>query len=409
VTLKQFLSANDIQNRLKEMLGDRASSFSNSIINVVSSNSALQACDPATVIKAAMISASLDLPIDPALGFAAIVPYKESAQFQLMYKGVIQLCIRSGQYETIHDTEVYRDELESYNPITGEVVFRKLTEYKMRPQKKWGDVVGFFCSFRLLKGFRSSLYMTTEEIMAHAERFSRAYQYDVKFNKQSCPWSTDPIAMGRKTVILRLLKRYGIMSVEMQDAVVADAEDENTRQVESKTLEPTQGRQAFVPKKGEQPPESPEGDQPPTTEEPEKAKDDTATRLCPGCNTQKTGKFFRSNGRLVCRECLSRENGTQVEPTNQSTPPPQTQTEQSDATDPQGPQEGVTEPQEGQAATSVPETPKEPIGTVSCKFGHLVARTALVPSPLLNPGKGEIGLCPTCKANGRVAIVKEGN
>jgi recombination protein RecT len=240
------------------MLGERASSFSNSIINVVSSNNALQKCDPSTVIKSAMISASLNLPIDPALGLSAIVPYKDAAQFQLMYKGVIQLCIRSGQYETIHDTEVYRDELESYNPITGEVKFRELTEYKMRPQHKWEDVVGFYCRFRLLKGFTSSLYMTKEEVMAHAERYSRAYQYDLKFNKQTCPWSTDPIAMGRKTVILALLKRYGIMSVEMQDAVVADSESEygGTRQVESTTLEPTQGRQSFgFEQKGEQPPD----------------------------------------------------------------------------------------------------------------------------------------------------------
>jgi Zn ribbon nucleic-acid-binding protein len=197
----------------------------------------------------------------------------------------------------------------------------------------------------------------------------------------------------------------------------------STQYVESKTLEPTQGRQAFGPKKGEQPPENFD----PTSDSPKPngmstpsqtgslgettgsdAAEDGKARLCPACNTQKTGKFFRSNGRLVCRECLARANGTQVEPTSQSTSPPQTQTEQSDATDPQGPQEGVTEPQDGQAAASVPETPKEPVVTVSCKFGHLVARTALVPSPLLNPGKGEIGLCPTCKANGRVAIVKEG-
>ncbi len=245
VALKSYLNANDIQQRLREMLGERASSFSNSIINVVSAKRELQQCDPTTIIKAAMVSASLDLPIDPALGFSAIVPYGNAAQFQLMYKGVIQLCIRSGQYENIHDTEVYRDEMESYNPITGEVKFRQLTEYKMRPQHNWGDVVGFYCCFRLLKGFHASLYMTKEEVMAHAERYSKAYQYDLRAKKQSCPWSTDPIAMGRKTVILALLKRYGIMSVEMQDAVVADAEDENTRQVESQTLEPTQGRVSF--------------------------------------------------------------------------------------------------------------------------------------------------------------------
>jgi recombinational DNA repair protein RecT len=166
------------------------------------------------------------------------VPYKDTAQFQIMYEGVIQLCIRSGQYQRIHDTEVYQDELKSYNPITGEVLFRELTEYKMRPKHDINDVAGFYVCFKLLKGFEASLYMTKEEVLAHAERYSKAYQYDLRSGKKLCPWSTDPIAMGRKTVILGLLKRYGIMSVEMQDAVAKDAENEyeTVKPVESKTI-----------------------------------------------------------------------------------------------------------------------------------------------------------------------------
>lgn len=242
--LKKYVNAPAVQERLKDMLGNRASAFSNSIINVVNGNSGLQKIatqNPESIMKAAMVSASMNLPIDPALGFSAIVPYggkDPTAQWQIMYKGVIQLCIRSGQYETIHDTEIYVDELESYNPITGEVKFRDLTEYKLRPKHDFGDVAGFYCHFKLLKGFRASLFMTKDEVMEHGKRFSKAYQWDLKKGDRSSLWSTDPIAMGRKTVILQLLKRYGIMSIEMQDAVSQDYEsdDVTSRHVDSSVI-----------------------------------------------------------------------------------------------------------------------------------------------------------------------------
>ena len=271
--LKVYLNNPDVQQRLKDMLGERAGAFSNSIINVTSGSKALITCDPKTIMQSAMIAASVNLPIDPALGFAAIVPYKATAQFQIMYKGVIQLCIRSGQYETIHDTEVYRDELESYNPITGEIKFRDLVEYKMRPKHDFKDVVGFHVHFKLLKGFKASLYMTKEEVMAHAERYSKAYQYDLSQRKKTCPWSTDPIAMGRKTVILGLLKRYGIMSVEMQDAISQDADTEmdGPRHVDSVELPPTDGKRKKFGL----------GKEAPTKEEPEEVKDVTELEEIP--------------------------------------------------------------------------------------------------------------------------------
>jgi len=261
--LKQFVNNPQTQQRLSEMLGDEAGTFANSIINLFNASFALQKCEPASVMSQAMIAASLRLPIDPALGYAAIVPYGKKAQFQLMYRGVIQLCLRSGQYESIYDTEVYRDELESYNPITGEVRFKPLTEYKMRPQHNFEDVVGFYCRFRLLNGFNASLYMTKEEVLAHAERYSQSYQRDLRQNKKTSAWSTHPIAMGRKTVILALLTRYGIMSVamgrktvilalltrygimsvEMREAFRKDLDTQEYRKsVESRELKPTNGR-----------------------------------------------------------------------------------------------------------------------------------------------------------------------
>jgi len=221
--IKNYMTNDETKKRLDDMLGKRASAFSNSIINVVSGNTALQKCNPASVMSAAMKAATFDLPIDPSLGFAAIVPYGGSAGFQLMYKGVTQLCIRSGKYKTINCGEVYSDELKTHNPITGEVEFNDASKFKERYSEN-GKVVGHFASFKLLSGFEKSDYMTHDEAMAHGKKYSKAYQYDLNKNRSSSCWTTDPNAMCNKTVLLRLLTKYGIMSIDMQDAMIADSD-----------------------------------------------------------------------------------------------------------------------------------------------------------------------------------------
>lgn len=231
--LKKYIGSIEVKKRLEETLGKRAGAFANSIINVVRGSTSLQACNPATIMSAAMIAATMDLPIDPALGQAAIVPYKDAAHFQIMYRGLTQLCIRSGQYATIHCSEIYSDELMSYNPITGEVKFKDPATYKMRYDDKSKNVVGHYAYFRLLSGFEKSDFMTTDEVMAHARKFSKAYQYDLKQKKQTSCWSTEPIAMGNKTVLIRLLTKYGVMSIDMQNAIVADRETFEQTEAES--------------------------------------------------------------------------------------------------------------------------------------------------------------------------------
>ena len=231
-TLLGYTQDPDTKRRVAEMLGKRAGAFLNSIINVVKNSKALVDVgreNPASIMSAAMVAASVNLPIDPALGFAAIVPYKNrdgaTAQFQLMYKGLIQLAIRSGQYARIHDTEVYKDEIEFYNPITGEVEFTDPATWKMRNAGNVKDIAGFYTYFRLTTGFEASKYITFDQAMAHGKRFSKSYQNDLRYNKEGSLWSTDPCAMGRKTCIKMLLGKYGILSIEMQDAFIAEADD----------------------------------------------------------------------------------------------------------------------------------------------------------------------------------------
>lgn len=227
--LKSYLDNDSVKKRFEEMLGKRSGAFINSIVNVTSGNDKLKGCTTSSICSAAVRAATFNLPIDPALGQAAIVPYGTTAVFQLMYKGLTQLCIRSGKYATIHCSEVYSDEIKSHNPITGDVYFNDPDAYKMRYRDDRDKlVVGHYAYFKLLSGFEKPDYMPTAEAIAHGKKYSKAYQYDLRNDKQTCPWSTDPIVMCNKTVLIRLLSKYGVMSIEMQDALIGEREGFDT-------------------------------------------------------------------------------------------------------------------------------------------------------------------------------------
>lgn len=211
--LKGMLSAEGTKKRFFEILGNKSAGFISSVINVVNSSSALQEANPNTVLMSAAIAATLDLPINPNLGFAAIVPYKEKgqpvAQFQMMWRGFVQLAQRSGQYRTLHTTEVYEGEIKSQNRFTGDIVFD--------PNGRKSDVViGYVAYISLINGFEKYFYMTKEECEKHAKRYSKTYQRG--YGK----WKDDFDAMAKKTVLKLLISKYGIMSVDMQKAVEFD-------------------------------------------------------------------------------------------------------------------------------------------------------------------------------------------
>lgn len=246
--IKQYLGNDTIKQRFQDMLGKRSSAFTNSLINVVRNSKQLQSCTPESIMSAAIIPATLNLSIEPTLGQSYIIAYKSTAVFQIGYKGVLQLCIRSGQYKVIHCSEIYADELKSYNPITGKVEFHDPANFKMRyADKEDGkNVIGHYAYFKLNSGFEKAEYMTKAEVMAHAKKYSQAYQYDLRQGKKSSPWSTDPIPMGNKTVLLKLLKRFGIMSVEMKDAIVKDETFEAASEAAAKQIESEQGGEEIV-------------------------------------------------------------------------------------------------------------------------------------------------------------------
>lgn len=222
-TVQVYFTQENVRSKFNEVLSEKAPQFMTSVVNAIRGNNALQKCEPQSIISSALVAATYDLPIDSNLGFAALVPYGQKAQFQMMYKGFVQLAIRSGVYEDMNVSEVYEDELLSYNPITGEVeLVTDFTQCTQRKEGKTDKIVGYFAWFRLLTGFRKGLYMTTDECRNHAQKYSASYKQDLKKGWTSSKWTTDFDAMAKKTVLKLLLSRWGVLSIEMQRAIQDD-------------------------------------------------------------------------------------------------------------------------------------------------------------------------------------------
>lgn len=246
--VKNMISQDAVKKKFTEVLGQKAPQFLASIVNVVAGSTQLKQCDPNTIMSAAFVAATYDLPIDSNLGFAAIVPYNNSkynpqtkqwekhmeAQFQIMYKGFVQLAIRSGSYKRMNYAVVYKDELEYYNPITGEIRF--VDDFSQCTMRDSGDpegIAGYYARFELIQGYTQELYMTKQAVDNHARKYSMAYRYDIEKGKKSSKWTTDFEAMALKTVIKLLLSKWGALSIEMQRAIqddqkVYDEEGEGT-------------------------------------------------------------------------------------------------------------------------------------------------------------------------------------
>lgn len=202
-TLQGLLGTDQVKNRFEELLGKKAPGFISSLLAVVNNNKLLAKAEPKTVISAGAMAAALDLPINQNLGFAYIVPYGNQAQFQMGYKGYIQLAMRTGQYKNINADVVYEGEIKNVNRFTGEFAFGERTS---------DTVVGYMAYFKLTNGFEKYLYMTLDEMQAHAKRYSKNYKGGTD------KWGlTDFHTMAIKTVLKRLLSKYGILSIEMMN------------------------------------------------------------------------------------------------------------------------------------------------------------------------------------------------
>ena len=218
-SVKALVKRPEVQARFTEVLGRRGNQFAASIVSLVNATPQLRNCDPNTVLASCMTAATLDLPIHPALGLAYIVPFKDSATFQIGYKGLIQLAIRSGQYRYLNACPLYEGQLQSVDKLTGAITLNAEA-----PDQ--GEVIGYVASLQLNNGFRHAGFWKRQEVENHAVRFSAS------FKSKSSPWQTDFDAMALKTVLKALLTKWGILSVELQNAIASDnTTDRNGDQV----------------------------------------------------------------------------------------------------------------------------------------------------------------------------------
>jgi recombination protein RecT len=214
-TLTNFLQGDKIKTKFEELLGKRASSFLTSVLTVINSSDILKNATKESVYTSALMAATLDLPINANLGFAYIVPFNnrkkgtQEAQFQIGYKGYIQLAQRSGQFKTIAATPIYEGQLLSSNPLEG---------FEFDFERKSSDtVIGYAGKFKLLNGFEKTLYMTKEDLEKHGKQYSQT------FKKGFGLWKDNFEAMATKTVLKLLLSKYAPLSIDMQRAIISDS------------------------------------------------------------------------------------------------------------------------------------------------------------------------------------------
>ena len=204
--LKNMLNAPSVKAKFEEMLGKRAPQFLTSITSVVSNNALLQKADASSIVMGAAIAASMDLPLNPNLGYAALVPFNSKdgcfAQFQIMVKGWTDLFLRSGQCQSLINEVVYEGQLVSKNKFTGEYMFDESA-------KTSDKIIGVMAYFRLTNGFEKTEYMTIEEVKAHAQKFSQSYRRGAGI------WKEHFEEMAKKTCLKRLLTKWAPKSLEM--------------------------------------------------------------------------------------------------------------------------------------------------------------------------------------------------
>lgn len=216
--LKAIISTESVQEQFKNALKDGAPLFIASLIDIYGNDTYLQNCEPQAVIMEALKAATLKLPINKSLGFAYIVPYKnkgvQEPQFQIGYKGYIQLAMRTGQYKYINADVVCEGELKGHNKLTGEV--------DLSGDPKSDSIIGYFAYIETVNGFRKPLYWSKDKVLAHAKRYSKS------FSRDTSAWKTNFDEMALKTMLRNLLSKYGVMSVEMMNAFSSDTGDERS-------------------------------------------------------------------------------------------------------------------------------------------------------------------------------------
>ncbi len=228
-----FMSQSVIQNRIAKTIGsDRGQRFITAIVSAVNNNQDLAKCTNNSIYSGALLGESLNLSPSPQLGHYYLVPFnvkkqdingkdywESQAQFQLGYKGYLQLAIRSGQYKKINVLAIKEGELISYNPLDEEIQVKLIEDEETRENAK---TIGYYAMFEYSNGFKKTLYWSRKKMQAHAEKYSQGYRSDLKKGTNYTFWSKDFDGMAYKTMLRQLISKWGIMSIDLQNAIEKD-------------------------------------------------------------------------------------------------------------------------------------------------------------------------------------------
>lgn len=220
--IASFLATDSVKENVSKIVGEKDTQrFISSLVSAVQTNPSLAECTNKSLLNAALLGQSLNLPQSPQLANFYFVPFKNAkagvteATFQLGWRGYIALAMRSGQYKKIHVTDIREGELKSYNPIEDEYEFSPITDMKKRLE---APVIGYYAYFVLINGFKKTLYWSIEQMDEHAKKYSQSYRK----GWDSSLWKSDFDKMAYKTMLRQLISKYGPMSVDMERAYVGD-------------------------------------------------------------------------------------------------------------------------------------------------------------------------------------------
>ena len=208
-----------MRKRINDVVGGKdGQRFISSIVSAVNANESLKECTPQSIFSAALLGESLKLSPSPQLGQYYLVPFNgkekgKNAQFQLGYKGYIQLAIRSGQYKKLNVLAIKEGELVRFDPLTEEIEVNLIEDEEVREEAK---TTGYYAMFEYTNGFRKAIYWSKKKMEAHAKKYSKSYC------KSSSVWQTNFDAMAYKTMLRQLISKWGIMSIDMVSALDAD-------------------------------------------------------------------------------------------------------------------------------------------------------------------------------------------
>jgi len=216
-----YLTNDAVKNQINNVIGGKdGTKFISAVVSAVNNNPALQECTNQSILAAALLGESLKLSPSPQLGQYYMVPFNDRergkvAQFQLGYKGYIQLAIRSGQYKKLNVLAIKEGELVRFDPLNEEIEVKLIADEEEREQ---AATIGYYAMFEYTNGFRKAIYWSKKKMEAHALKYSKGYQA----KKGYTFWEKDFDGMAYKTMLRQLISKWGIMSIEMQTAIDSD-------------------------------------------------------------------------------------------------------------------------------------------------------------------------------------------